>query len=368
MAWNRNTGGRNQGPWGQGPNPGGGNSGGSREQPPDLDDILKRSQDRLRRAFPPGFGGSAMIVLLLGALAVVWVLSGIYIVSPTQQAVVLSFGKFARFEPSGMHWHIPWPVETIYLPEVTRVVRVDIGGANNSDNSDTADDLMLTKDRNFLIVNFTVQFQIKDAKDYLFNVNNPPSSPYQAVIDVSKAAMREVVGRSNFDSLQTDQRTAAELQTKKIIQDTLDTYHAGIQVVEVNIQRVDPPDEALKAARDVESARQDQQTAQNNAEAYQNKVIPQARGQAQRILQDAEAYKQSVIADAQGQSQRFDLIYDQYKRAPDVTRRRMYLETMESLLAGMNKVIVDQKSGGVVPYLPLPGLHSNAAAPADGGK
>ncbi|MFZ1989514.1 MAG: FtsH protease activity modulator HflK, partial [Alphaproteobacteria bacterium] len=170
-----------------------------------------------------------------------------------------------------------------------------------------------------------------------------------------------------FDSLQTDQRTAAEQQAKKIIQQTLDTYGAGIQVVEVNIQRVDPPEEALKAARDVESARQEQQTAQNKAEAYQNKVIPQAQGKAQRIIQDAQAYKQSVIAEAEGESQRFDAIYAQYKKAPEVTRRRMYLETMEDLLAGMNKVIVDQKSGGVVPYLPLPALHSNAAT-ADGGK
>jgi len=357
MAWNRNTGGRNQGPWGQQPG-GGGNSGGGREQPPDLDDILKRSQERIRRAFPPGFGGSAMAILLLAALVVVWMMSGIYVVSPTQEGVVLRFGKYVRVERNGMHWHIPWPVEQVFLPQVTRVFRVDIGGgASGGDTVDNPDDLMLTRDRNFLIVNFTVQYRIGEARNYLFDVNNPD----HAVIDVSKAAMREVVGRNDFDSLQTNQRTAAEQQAKKIIQQTLDTYGAGIQVVEVNIQRVDPPEEALKAARDVESARQEQQTAQNNAEAYQNKVIPQAQGKAQRIIQDAQAYKQSVIAEAEGQSARFDAIYQQYKKAPDVTRRRMYLETMEDILAGMNKVIVDQKSGGVVPYLPLPQLHSNSA-------
>ncbi|MFZ1988441.1 MAG: protease modulator HflK, partial [Alphaproteobacteria bacterium] len=167
MAWNRNTGGRGQGPWGQGPSSGGGNSGGPRERPPDLDDILKRSQDRIRRAFPPGFGGSAMAVLLLAALIVFWMLSGIYVVSPTQEGVVLRFGQYVRVERNGMHWHVPWPVEQVYLPEVTRVFRVNIGGANSSDGSDVADDLMLTKDRNFLIVNFTVQFQINKARDYL---------------------------------------------------------------------------------------------------------------------------------------------------------------------------------------------------------
>ena len=361
MAWNRNTGGRNQGPWGQQPG-GGGNSGGSREQPPDLDDILKRGQDRLRRVIPPGFGGSAMALLIAGVLILIWLLSGVYVVSPTQEGVVLRFGRFARTEPSGMHWHVPWPVEQVFLPEVTRVFRIDIGGAAGQ-SGDNSDDLMLTRDRNFLIVNFTVQYRIGQARDFLFDVNNPK----QAVIDVSKAAMREVVGRNDFDSLQTNQRNAAEQQTKKIIQQTLDSYGAGVQVVEVNIQQVDPPGEALKAARDVESARQDQQTAQNNAEAYQNKVIPQAQGKAQRVIQDAQAYKQSTIADAQGQSARFDAIYEQYKKAPDVTRRRMYLETLEGILAGMNKVIVDQK-GGVVPYLPLPQLHPSAPkAPADGG-
>ncbi len=357
MAWNKNSGGRGQGPWG--PRPvGGGNGGGPRgDEPPDLDAILKRSQDRLRRAFPPGFGGSAMAILLVAALVVVWMVSGFYVVSPTQEGVILRFGQFARVERSGMHWHIPWPVEQVFLPEVTRVFRVNIGGASN-DTSETSDDLMLTKDRNFLIVNFTVQYQINKARNYLFDVNDPD----RAVKDVATAAMREVVGRNDFDSLQTNERTSAERQAKSIIQQTLDSYGAGIQVVEVNIQKVDPPDRALNAARDVESARQDQQTARNNAEAYQNKVIPQARGKAQRIIQDAQAYKQSVVADAQGESARFDSIYAEYKKAPDVTRRRMYLETMENVLSGMNKVIVDEK-GGVLPYLPLPQLHNSMAAP-----
>jgi membrane protease subunit HflK len=363
MAWNRNQGG-GQGPWGQPPSGGGrgggrGNGGGGGDQPPDLEDLLKRGQDRLKHAFPGGLGGGAMLLLLLIILGVVWALSGFYVVGAKEQGVVLRFGKYAYSTGPGLRYHMPWPVETVLLPEVTRVFRVDVGSASNTEDGTSAraqndDNLMLTRDRNFLVVDFTVQYQINNAKDYLFNVKNPR----QAVLDVSKAAMREVVGRSDFDALQTNERTAAELQTKKIIQQTLDSYKAGVMVAAVNIQRVDPPDRALDAARDVESARQQKETLRNNAEAYQNKIIPEARGQAQRIIQEAQAYKQQAVAEAQGQSQRFDAIYAQYKKAPAVTRRRMYLETMEKVLGGMNKVVVDQKSGGVVPYLPLPALQS----------
>jgi modulator of FtsH protease HflK len=368
MAWNpRNSGGgRSTGPWGQNPQ-GGGRGGSGRgsggDQPPDLEDLLKRSQDRLRRAFPPGFGGSAMIGLLVIAAAAVWLLSGIYFVSAKEEAVVLRFGKFNRLAGPGMHLHIPWPVETVYTPEVTRVFREDIGPSTSSEGTTGAgsgdDSMMLTKDRNFLIVDFTVQYRIKNARDYLFNVDDPK----HAVIDVSTAAMREVVGSSDFDSLQTSERSAAEQQAKSIIQQTLDSYQAGIEVMDINIQRVDPPDRALEAARDVETARQEKDTAQNNAEAYQNKVIPEARGQAERIIQDAQAYKQQVVAEAQGETSRFDSIYEQYKKAPDVTRRRMYIETMEQILGGMNKVIIDEK-GGVMPYLPLPGLKALSPSPA----
>ena len=371
MAWNRNSGGRwnqggNQGPWGQPPQ-----GGGRGEQPPDLEDLLKRSQDRLRRAFPAGFGGSAMIVLLAAALVVLWGLSGFYLVSAKENGVVLRFGKYAYKTAPGLQYHLPWPIETVYIPEVTRVFREDIGPSTSTEGPSSArttgdDSLMLTKDRNFLIVNFTVQYQIKPdgAKDYLFNVNDPE----QAVVDVSKAAMREVVGRSDFDALQTDQRAAAEQEAKVIIQQTLDSYRAGITVAEINIQRVDPPDRALDAAREVETARQEKETARNNAEAYQNKIIPEARGQAERTVQEAQAYKQRVVAEAQGESQRFNSVYEQYRRAPDVTRRRMYLETMEELLSGMNKVIIDKQAGGVVPYLPLPALRQGSApASTQGG-
>lgn len=378
MAWNRNSGGGGGGPWGSGgggPRPpsggGGGGGGGGRgpgggsELPPDLDVLLRQGQDKLRSAFPRGAGGGAMFLLFLLIIAVLWAGSGIYRVGPDEVGVVMRFGKALDvYEKPGLHWHVPWPVETVRTPQVTRVFREDVPFAGNGESlqtsrrSGTEDQLMLTRDRNFLNVQFSVFYRISDAKSYLFNVEGQN----QTVRAVGQAAMREVVGRGEFDALQTEQRGAAEIEARDLIQQTLDAYAVGIEVVEVRLQRVDPPDRALEAARDVESARQERETLRNQAEAYQNRIIPEARGQAERVSQEAQAYKQRVIAEADGDTQRFNSIYAQYKRAPEVTRRRMYLETMERVMGGMEKVIIDQEAGGVVPYLPLPELKKNKGA------
>lgn len=373
MAWNRNSGGGG-GPWGSGggPRPPGGGGGGrgpgpggGGDQPPDLDVLLRQGQDKLRSAFPSGAGGGAMFLLFLVIIAVLWGFSGVYRVGSDEVGVVMRFGKaLDTYSPPGLHWHVPWPVETVRTPQVTRVFREDVPFAGNGESLQTSrrsgaeDQLMLTRDRNFLNVQFSVFYRINDAKSYLFNVEDQS----QTVRAVGQAAMREVVGRGEFDALQTEQRGAAEIEARNLIQQTLDSYTVGIEIVEVRLQRVDPPDRALEAARDVESARQERETLRNQAEAYQNRIIPEARGQAERISQEAQAYKQRVIAEADGDTQRFNSIYTQYKRAPEVTRRRMYLETMERVMGGMEKVIIDQKAGGVVPYLPLPELKKNKGA------
>lgn len=382
MPWNKNSGkggwnqGGGQGPWG-GPPPGGSGSGGRKggEQPPDLEQILRRGQERLRKVLPSGTPGGSVAGIGAVVLAGFWLVSGFYQVGASQEGVVQRFGAFSRTTPPGLQWRLPWPIETHRIVKKTDVQQVTIGGPRTDQRVDTADDseegLMLTGDRNFLNVKFVVQYNVKDSREFLFNVKDPGL----AVRTSAQSAMREVVGRGSFDQLQTEQRSATAEEVRQRTQAALDSYHAGIQVIQVNIDSVDPPNEALNAARDVQTARQEKETMRNTAEAYQNKVVPQARGQAQRVLQGAEAYKQRVIADAQGDTARFLSVYEQYKKAPDVTRRRMYLETMEGILGGMNKVIVDRSTQGVVPYLPLnelgrpkgSALANPPAGPAAGG-
>lgn len=382
MPWSKNSGkggwnqGGNQGPWG-GPPPGGGPGGGGRkgsEQPPDLEQILRRGQERLRKVLPPGAPGGSLAGLVAVVIGLFWLISGFYQVGASQEGVVQRFGAYSRIAPPGLQWRLPWPIETHRIVKKTDVQQVTIGGARTDTRGQTLDDqeegLMLTGDRNFLNVKFVVQFNVKNSREYLFNVKDPGL----AVRTSAQSAMREVVGRGNFDQLQTEQRSATAEEVRQRTQTALDSYKAGIQVIQVNIDSVDPPDKALEAARDVQTARQEKEKMRNEAEAYQNKVVPQARGQAERIEQAAEAYRQKVIADAQGDTARFLSVYEQYKKAPDVTRKRMYLETMEGILGGMNKVIVDRSAQGVVPYLPLGelgrskgALANPPAGPAAGG-
>jgi membrane protease subunit HflK len=356
MAWNKNSGGRgsqggNQGPWGN-PSPGSGSGGRRGDQPPDLEDIVRQGRERLRKLLPRGAPGGSVLGLLVIVLGTLWLASGFYQVGANERGVVQRFGKFAGLTDPGLRWRLPWPIDTVQVI-LTQGTRDEIIGGDdaqpNASSGGADESLMLTGDRNFLKVKFQVRWRVNDAKKFAFNVKDPPMT----VRTTAQSAMREVVGRGSFDQLQTGQRTATEGEAMRLLQAALDSYNTGVEVIFLNLQSVDPPGKALEAARDVQTAGQEKETMRNQAEAYQNKIIPEARGKAQQVTQGAQAYKQKVIADAQGESQRFLSVYEQYKKAPEVIRKRMYLETMEGILGGMNKVIVDRSAQGVVPYLPL---------------
>jgi membrane protease subunit HflK len=359
MPWNNQNGGGGGwkggggggGPWGHGPG-GGGN------QPPDLEDLLKRSQDKMKQVMGgSGLPGPLFFLIAVVAFAALAWYAFFFRVNPDEQGVVLRFGKYDRWEPAGLHFKLPYPIEEVYLPKVTQQNIIEIGlrtsgrpGAGGREES-----LMLTGDENIVDIDFVVYWRIKDAEQYLFNIQKP----VETVKDVAESAMRDIVGQSNIQPILTEARQKTEEAVQKLMQATLDRYKAGIRIDQVQLQRVDPPAEVIDAFRDVQAARADQQTAQNNATAYANKVVPEAHGEAERILQAAAGYKQEKVAEAQGNTARFLQVYDEYKKAPDVTRRRMYLETMERVLGSTSKIILDNKGGsGVVPYLPLGDLQS----------
>jgi len=366
MPWNNHNGGGRpgggRGPWGSGPSGGG--------SPPDLEELLKRSQEKLRQALPRGFGGGGAAVLGLIAV-VIWLFSGVYVVNPDEQGVVLRFGQFVSRTTPGINYHIPWPIETVETPQVTRENQLNIGyslprpGNNTERMNDVPEEsLMLTGDENIVDINFTVFWVIKDAGAFLFNVQNLGVGQDLTIKAVAESAMREVVGRNQIEPILTANREPIQEEVRALMQRILDSYNAGVTVTRVQMQKADPPAQVLEAYRDVQAARTDQDRMRNEAEAYANKVVPEARGGAARIIQQAEGYKQQVTAQAQGEAQRFISVYDQYKKAPDVTRRRIYLETMQDVLGNMNKVIVDNKGGqGVVPYLPLPELRQQNNRP-----
>ncbi len=355
-----------KGPWNRGPGsagPGG----------PDLEDMLRRGQDRLRGFLPGrGFGTGGLIVALL-IVVIIWLASGIYFVNASEQGIVLRFGKFVSRTPPGINYHLPWPIETAYTLDVTHRRQINIGyrtAADSDDANANAEDMpaeadMLTGDENIIDINFTVGWVIKDAGAYLFNVEDPDPT----IKAVAESAMREVVGRSQFENILTQDRETIQIEVKDLMQKTLDGYGVGVTITSVAMQKADPPNEVIDAYRDVQAARADQERLRNEAEGYANKVIPEARGSAARIVQDAEAYRQKVIAEASGQARRFLSVLAQYRTAPDITKRRMYLETMTTILAPMNKVIVDDSAKGVVPYFQLPSMLGNnggggrAAAP-----
>jgi membrane protease subunit HflK len=356
MPWNNQTGGGRpsgggRGPWGSGPSGGG--------TPPDLEELLKRSQEKLRQALPRGFGGSGMLIVGL-IVAAVWLASGIYVVNPDEQGVVLRFGAFVGRTTPGINYHLPWPIESVETPTVTRENQLNIGyRLGNGDNRRDIpeESLMLTGDENIVDINFTIFWVIKDASEFLFNVQNLGSFQDATIRAVAESAMREVVGKNQIEPILTADREPIQEEVRELMQRILESYAAGVTVTRVQMQKADPPAQVLQAYRDVQAARTDQDRMRNEAEAYANKVVPEARGGAARIKQQADGYKQQVTAEAQGEAQRFIAVYDQYKKAPDVTRRRIYLDTMQSILGNMNKVIMDNKGGqGVVPYLPLPEL------------
>jgi membrane protease subunit HflK len=326
--------------------------------------MLRRAQDRLRRVLPgnlggPGFGSGGLAIIAL-AIVAVWLMSGIYVVSASEQGVVLRFGKFVARTAPGINYHLPWPIETVDIVDVTHPRQITIGyhPTGEEQTEDVAQEgLMLTGDENIVNVNFVVYWVIKDAADYKFNVDNPDA----AIKAVAESAMREIVGKTPIEPILTQDREPIQNEVRNLMQKVLDSYGAGVSIVDVKMQKVDPPDEVLDAYRDVQAARADQERMRNEAEAYANKIIPEARGKAARIVQEGQAYKQRVIAEASGEAKRFLAVYEEYKKAPEITRKRMYLETMSGILGRANKVLIDESAKGVVPYLPLPALKSNSA-------
>lgn len=341
--------GGNGGPWGQGPrNTGGGGGSGGGGQPPDLEELLRRSQDRLRRVLPRRGGGGggispiaivAVVIVVLGFLAYNFFT---FRVEPDQVGVVLRFGEPNRTVEPGLNFRLPAPIETVFTPQVTRENQITIGDIS-------AESLMITSDENILDVTFTVVWLINNAQNYLFNLEEPD----QTVRVVAEAAMRQVFGQGEIEELQTVARLETARQVEQIIQDTLDSYGAGIDIIEVNLSAVDPPSQVVAAFEDVISAQLDNQRLQNEALAYSNRVEPEARGRAAQITEAAEAYRLQVIAEATGEADRFLQVYAAYAVAPEVTRERIYLDTMADIFENMNKIIVGDGAGGIVPYLPL---------------
>ena len=372
MPWNDQSNGGGpwrggpQGPWGQPPRGGRGGGGGG-GQGPDLEDLIRQLQNRVRGLFGGGSGGRgagpATIGLIVAFLGLVWVAlpgSGWYLVQPDQQGVVLRFGQFDRVTPPGLNFKLPTPLETVELPAVTVVHRVDVGFQEDERRGATRDipgeSLMLTGDENIVDIDFSVFWQIQDAREFLFEVRDPET----AVKAVAESAMREVVGQNELEPIITRGREIVEIDARELIQSALDEYQTGILVTQVQLQKADPPARVIDAFRDVVNAGQDAEAAINQATAYRNQVVPEARGDAARIIQEAEAYREQTVADATGQAERFKLIYAEYAQAPDVTRQRMFLETMERVLGASNKIVIDDEAGsGVVPYLPLNELQRN---------
>ena len=351
---------RGRSPWGS--PPGGGNgSGRGGQKPPNIDEVVEKIQKLINKFVPGGKStGSKPIIFGLILLVVVWAFSGLYRVLPDEQGVVLRFGKFVSTTQPGLNYHIPYPVESVLTPKVTKVNRIDVGFRAASDSGRTSgvgdvpeESLMLTGDENIVNIDFSVFWVIKDAGNFLFKIQDPQGTVKAA----AETAMREVIAKSQLQPILTEGRAIIEAETEEIIQSILDEYNSGIQITQVQTQKADPPDQVIDAFRDVQAARADMERSKNEAEAYANDVIPRARGEAQKILQAAEAYKKEVVAKAEGEASRFVAIYTEYAKAKVVTQERMYLETMEKVLADIDKVIIDKNSGsGVVPYLPLPEL------------
>ncbi len=367
MPWSNQSGGGGGGGGGKGPWGGGGG-----QQSPDIEEMIRRGQEKMKQFVPGGGAGGGRIAIVLVFLAVLgWAATGTYTVSPDEQGVELRFGRWVGTTGSGLHWNLPAPFGEVMKPKVTQVNNTDIGFRGAADSRTRAsvrtdkpeESLILTGDQNIVDIDFTVQWKIKDAGQYLFNIRDPDAT----VKIAAESAMREVVGQVAFDwAVQGEGRGDIQMRTRQLLQDILDTYEAGIEVREVQLQQSDPPKDVIDAFNDVQRARQDKEKLQNEAQAYANSIVPEARGLSEQMVQQATAYREQQIKEAEGEAQRFLSVYDAYRVAPEVTRRRMYLETMGGVLSGANKVIIDKGAGGsgVVPYLPLPEIQRRASQPA----
>lgn len=359
MPWSNQNGGG--GPWGGGGNNSGGGGpwgqkpqGGGGKTPPDLEDIFRRGQDRLRQALPGGTGGSPAIWGLAAlALVAFWLFQSIYTVQPDERAVELRFGKpKPDIAEPGLHFHL-WPIESYEKVEIVEKQK-NIGGQGARG---AKEGLMLSGDQNIVDVQFSVLYRVSDPVAYLFHVENPENLVQQ----VSESAMREIVGRSPAQDIFRDNRAGIANDVRAIIQKTLDDYGAGIAINALSIEDAAPPREVADAFDEVQRAEQDEDRFVEESNQYSNQKLGQARGEGAQIREDAAAYKNRIVQEAEGEAQRFTSVYDQYVKAPEVTRKRLFLETMERVLKDSNKVIVDQSGQSVIPYLPLPGLTAKPA-------
>lgn len=361
MAWNDpqwgNSGNRNK------------NSG-----PPDLDEIWRRINQRLNALFGgkggSGGGGSPSVMpgggnlvgLLAGALVLLWVASGFYIVDTGQRGIVLRFGQYIDTTEPGPRWHLPWPVESREIVNVDQVRTVEIGYRNNVKTKVLKESLMLTDDENIIDLQFAVQYILKDPKDFLF-VNR---SPEDSALQIAETAMREIVGKNKMDFVLYEGRAEIAALAKKLMQDIHDRHKTGISISQVTLQNIQPPEQVQAAFDDAVKAGQDRERLKNEAEAYSNDIVPRARGLASRLKEDAEGYKLSVIANAEGEASRFVQIFTEYQKAPQVTRQRIYLDTMQAVMNNTSKVVVDQKGGNSLLYLPLDKLQQIVNQPVGG--
>jgi len=357
--WNKPGGnGQDQNPWGQG---------GRDQGPPDLDEIIRKLQKKLAGIFGGGsgsgsgggggsFGSGIGFGAVLAIIVVTWLASGFYVVQQGERGVVLQFGKKSDVTEAGLHWHLPFPIESVMRVDVKKTNRIEIGYRGNSDNPVPSEALMLTKDENIVDLGFGIQYRIKNAADYLFNVRDVEDTIRQA----AESSIREVAGNSTMDFLMGQGREQVAGQVHELLQKILDDYQTGILITEVRNQQAGPPDDVQAAFDDAVRAREDQQRYINDAQAYANKVTELAQGNVVRINQDAEAYGKKIEEHAKGDAERFRRIEVEYVKAPRVTRERMYLETIEQMLSNTTKVYVDQKTGNNLIYLPLDKLMSAA--------
>ena len=361
MPWQNNggggwQGGGNRGPWGQGPKRGG-------PEGPDLEDMLRRGQDKLKDVLPGGGGPKGVFVAALLALVGFWGYQSVYTVEPDELGVVLRLGKYDRTTQPGLNF-LMWPLETVETPKALKenILNFGIAGASNPESAG----IMLAGDQNIVDIEFSVLWKIANPRDYLFNVRDPE----RLLSVVAESAMREYVGRTNAEEIRTRGREMLQQNVQALIQDAMDRYGAGVQVTGVQLNKGEPPAPVMDAFAEVNRAQQDSAKFVNEASQYSFKRLGEARGAAARIREDANAYKGRVVAEAEGEAKRFSAVYEQYANAKDVTRRRLYLEMMENVMANSRKVIVEPGAAGtgVVPYLPLNELKSGTAGKVGGAQ
>ncbi|HSC81492.1 MAG TPA: FtsH protease activity modulator HflK [Chitinolyticbacter sp.] len=341
--------------------------------PPDLDEIVRKFTRKFGGLFGarpgPGNGGSSGLVAVLGVLLVLWGASGFYVVDERENAVILRFGKFVNTVPNpGLHWHLPWPIESREIVNMTEIRSLVVGTTATTGAASNDEAIMLSGDQNLLEVQLEVQYTLNSAKDYKFNNLNENEDGRDLVVKpAAETAIREVVGKSNVDYVLNEGRGQIAEETKKLMQDLLDRYGAGVSISRVNISDVQPPQQVQDSFADAVKARQDRQRLINEGTAYANDVIPKAEGAAARLMEEAKGYKQRVVAQAEGDTSRFKAVAAEYAKAPQVTRDRMYLDTMQQMFENTTKILVDQKAGGNLLYLPLDKLIQQSAADASAG-